>query len=157
MLFRSQWSCTVVRSAAYLDWQFIKQPRKKFNILALYERDELVGYVILFIRKPDHSPEPPKASIADLLYSANNAVEVIDELLQAALRLAIERRVGSLVTDVLDPKVEKQLKHFGFWRIKKSPQFMASAVEHQEFIYQPDNWFLTRGDSDVSIFEQPNL
>jgi len=153
----SQWNCAVVRNPQYLEWQFMKQPGKKFNVLALYERGELIGYIVLFIRKPEHSNEPPKASIADLLYSSNNSVEVIDELLRAALRLAIERRAGSLVTDVLDPKVEERLKKFGFWRIKKSPQFMASAVENQEFIYQQSNWFLTRGDSDVSIFEQSNL
>lgn len=152
-----QWNCAVVRDARYLEWQFMKQPSKKFNVLALYERGELVGYVVLFIRKPEYSNEPPKASIADLLYSSNNSTEVIDELLRAALRLAIERRVGSLVTDVLDAKIEERLKKFGFWSIKNSPQFMASAVENQEFIYEQSNWFLTRGDSDVSIFEQSNL
>lgn len=152
-----QWDCAVVRNAQYLEWQFIKQPGKKFNTLALYEGDELVGYIVLFIRKPVHSNEPPKASIADMLYSSNNSVEVIDELLRAALRFAIERRAGALVTDVLDPKVEERLKHFSFWRVKKSPQFMASAMENQEFIYEPHNWFLTRADSDVSIFEEANL
>lgn len=153
----TQWNCAVVRNAQYLEWQFMKQPCKKFNVLALYERGELAGYVVLFIRKPEYSSEPPKASIADLLYSSNNSVEVIDELLRAALRLAIERRTGSLVTDILDPKIEERLKRFGFWRVKNSPQFMASTVENQELIYEQSNWFLTRGDSDVSIFEQSNL
>lgn len=153
----SKWHCAVERNAQYLEWQFMKQPGKQFNVLALYERDQLAGYIVLFFRKPNHCNEPPKASIADLLYNSNSSVEVIDELLRAALRLAIERRVGSLVIDILDRKIEARLKKFGFWRIKKSPQFMASAVEDQEFIYCQDKWFLTRGDSDVSIFEQSNL
>jgi hypothetical protein len=34
---------------------------------------------------------------------------------------------------------------------------MASDVEAKNVICNPQNWFLTRGDSDVSIIEEPNL
>jgi hypothetical protein len=27
----------------------------------------------------------------------------------------------------------------------------------EQLMYDPANWFLTRGDSDVSIFEHPNV
>jgi hypothetical protein len=77
--------------------------------------------------------------------------------LKAALRLAIERRAGSLVTDVLDPRVEARLRNFGFWRIKASPDFTVYSPTRQELMYKSDNWFLSRADSDVSIFEEPNI
>ena len=153
----SQWTCAVVRDPASLKWQFIDQPGKKFEILGAYDGDELVGYVVLFIRKPERGNVPPKAAITDLVYDAASSLNVIDGLLTAAISLAVERRAGSLVTDMLDKHIEDRLKHFGFWRIKRSPQFMASTAENADLIYDADNWFLTRADSDVSIFEEPNL
>ena len=153
-----QWPCAVVRDARNLNWQFSRQPGKKFDVLGLYEQKRLVGYAVLFFRKTGVAPAPAKASIADLCYTENGATAIIDELLRAALRLAIKRRAGSLVTDVHDVRVEERLRHFGFWHIKNSPQFMAHATDGRErLMYDPANWFLTRGDSDVSIFEHPNL
>lgn len=153
----AQWTCAVVRGPRYLEWQFARQPGKKFDVLGLYDHERLVGYVVLFFRKDARSRVSPKAAITDMCYDASGSPQVIDDLLKAALRLALERRAGSLVTDILDPLVEDRLQRLGFWRIKAAPQFMASTSEHQDLIYKEGNWFLTRGDSDVSIFEQPNL
>ena len=154
-----QWPCAVERNARYLEWQFMRQPGKKFDVLGLYDDGEqLAGYVVLFFRKAerDGSGAPFKAAITDLCYDAGGSPEALDELLKAALRLALERRAGSIVTDVLDARVEERLRHFGFHRIKTAPEFIASPGAPQ-FLYDPGNWFLTRADSDVSIFEQPNL
>ena len=153
----SQWPCAVVRSPRHLEWQFTQQPGKKFEVQGLYEQGVLMGYVVLFFRKEELSGFPPKAAITDLCYAERSSSQVVDELLKAALRLALERHAGSLVTDVLDPLVESRLQQLGFWRIKAAPQFMASTSERQDLIYDASNWFLTRGDSDVSIFEQSNL
>ncbi|HEY0384816.1 MAG TPA: GNAT family N-acetyltransferase [Pyrinomonadaceae bacterium] len=153
----TQWPCAVVRDAASLRWQFGKQPGKRYVVLGLFEQEQLRGYAVLFFRKAEPGRKPAKASIADLCYSADASSAVIDDLLRAALRLALERRAGSLVTDVLDARVEERLKRLGFWRIRTAPQFMVSATEERDLIYEPRNWFLTRGDSDVSIFEHPNL
>ena len=150
-----QWPCAVIRGSRFLQWQFRQQPGKKFDVLGLYEKGQLLGYVVLFFRKAEHGA-PSKAAISDVCYDAHNAEEIIDELLNAALRLAVERRAGSLVTDVLDPRVEARLRHFGFWRIKASPDFMVYSPTLQDVMYDPANWFLTRADSDVSVFEEPN-
>jgi GNAT superfamily N-acetyltransferase len=152
-----QWPCAVVRSPAFLEWQYRRQPGKKFEVLGLYEHDQLMGYVVVFFRKVEGSGALPKGAITDICYDASRSQQVVDELLKAAVRLALKRRAGSLVTDVLNPLVESRLQQFGFWRIKASPQFMATTSEHPDLIYNPGNWYLTRGDSDVSIFEQPNL
>jgi hypothetical protein len=154
----AQWPCAVVRRARFLEWQFMRQPGKKFDVLGLYEKERLLGYVVLFFRKAERAGGgPPKAAISDLFYSKDAAVDVAEELLRAALRLAIERRAGSLVIDILDPHVEERLKRLGFWRIKNSPQFMTYAQDRQDLMYDLGKWFLTRADSDVSIFEQANL
>jgi GNAT superfamily N-acetyltransferase len=153
----AQWPCAVVRSSSFLEWQFMKQPGKKYDVLAHYEEDRLLGYIALFFRKAEGNDVSPKAAISDLCYSSRNSQEVIDRLLNGALRLAIERRAGSLVTDVLDARVEQSLRRLGFYRIKAAPPFMAGTDERRDLIYERANWFLTRADSDVSIFEQPNL
>ncbi|MFN2492520.1 MAG: GNAT family N-acetyltransferase [Pyrinomonadaceae bacterium] len=152
-----QWPCSVTRGAAFLDWQFRRQPGKQFNVLGYYERDLLVGYVVLFFRKPERAGVSPKAAITDLCYQPEYADKIIKGLLAAALKKALEQRAGSLVTDILDERVENWLKRYGFWQIKNAPQFMASTNERQRLIYSPRNWYLTRADSDVSIFEQQNV
>jgi GNAT superfamily N-acetyltransferase len=152
-----RYSCAVVRGSSFLEWQFMRQPGKKFEVLGLYETKRLVGYVVLFFRKPQRGNAPLKAAITDICYDSDRAEEKIDELLKAALRLSIERRAGSLVTDVRDPKVEQRLLRLHFWPIKKSPPFMVYSPNRRELMYEPDNWFLTRADSDVSVFEDPNL
>lgn len=153
----AQWTCAVARGSRFLEWQYMRQPGKKFDVLGYYEGGRLLGYVVLFFRKGEAGGPVPKASLTDICYAPGKASEVIDELLKGALRLAIERRAGSLVTDVLDARVEERLRRMGFWAIKSSPPFAANVLEGEALIYKLDNWFLTRGDSDVSIFEEPNL
>ena len=153
-----QWPCAVARRAGFLEWQFMRQPGKRFDVLGLYQRDELLGYVVLFFRKAERAGgAPPKAAISDLFYRRDASVDIVEELLQGALKLALERRAGSLVIDILDPHVEARLRRMGFWQIKNSPQFMTYTPDRQGLMYDMSKWFLTRADSDVSIFEQPNL
>ncbi len=154
---RTQWPCAVVRGSRFLEWQFMKQPGKKFDVLGYYREGRLLGYIVLFFRKAEAGRASHKSAISDLCYSASDAVEVIDNLLKAALHLALERRAGSLVTDVLNQRVEQRLRHFGFHRVKASPGFMVGPGGRQQLMTERSNWFLTRGDSDVSIFEDPNV
>lgn len=149
--------CAVVRSSAFLEWQFMRQPGKKFEVVGLYRDGQLAGYVVLFLRKPECASAPPKAAITDICYDPQNAEETIDELLRAALRLSLQKRAGSLVTDVREPHLQARLERFGFWKIKKSPPFMIYSPTRRDVMYEHGSWFLTRADSDVSIFEDPNL
>jgi GNAT superfamily N-acetyltransferase len=159
------WACAVRRDARTLRWQFQQQPGKRFETVGLYEQERLVGYVVLFFRKGLANAEanrgtvagPAKAAISDFFYERANGGEIVDALIEVALGRAVDVRAGSLVTDVLDGLAEQRLREHGFWRIRKSPQFMASTEEAKEIVYDPQNWFLTRGDSDVSIIEEPNL
>jgi GNAT superfamily N-acetyltransferase len=151
-----QWPCAVIRSSRFLQWQFRQQPGKEFEVLGLYDNERLAGYVVLFFRKSEEQGgAPPKAAISDICYDGANE-DIVDELLQAALRRAVARRAGSLVIDVLDARVEARLLQLGFKRIKASPEFTVYSPIGQELLYDPAKWFLSRADSDVSIFEEPN-
>lgn len=153
----NQWTCGVARESAFLDWQYNCQPGKKFDVLGFYENEKLLGYVVLFFRKRDSSGALPKAAVTDLCYHPSKPVETIDALLCGALQLALERRAGTIVTDVVDFLIAERLKHFGFGRVKNPLQLMVKSAGQQEILYDSSRWFLTRGDSDTSIFEHPNL
>jgi hypothetical protein len=49
------------------------------------------------------------------------------------------------------------MRFFGFNRVKNPLQLLVKSNENQTALYDPKNWFVTRGDSDTSIFEHPNL
>ena len=154
---KGQWPCSVSRSAAMLNWQFEEQPNKKYEILGYYENDRLLGYAVLFFRRPNKYGAVEKAAISDICYGPKDRTKVIDALLRASLKLAVDRRAGGLVTDALDPLLQERLRHFGFWPVKSGLQLMIKAPEQQDLLYDGSNWFLTRGDSDISIFEHPNI
>ena len=153
----SQWKNSAKRSAEFLRWQYAGQPGKKFDIFGYYDGDRLRGYMVMFIRKPDENGVISKAAISDIYYSADEAREIVDALLKAAINLAAERKVGSVVIDILDPLVEARLKHLGFWQVKSPLLLMVKSESDQDLLYNIDNWFVTRGDSDTSIFEKPNI
>ena len=154
---RVQWDCSISRPAASLKWQFCRQPNKKFDIITYRENGKLLGYAVLFFRKATAAGSIPKAAISDICYHPENPRKIVDALLRAALALAVERRAGGLVADALDPLLEERLRHSGFWRVKSGLIFMANGPREREVLYDPKNWLLTRGDSDISIFEEPNL
>ena len=154
---RGQWPCSVSRTSSMLEWQFLRQPGKKFEILAHYRDGELTGYVVMFFRRADERGVIEKAAISDICYGPDRPGETIDELLAAALNLAIERRVGSVVTDAIDARLESALKRAGFWRVKSDMQLLANVPRNENVVYNAANWYLTRGDSDTSIFEASNL
>jgi hypothetical protein len=98
-----------------------------------------------------------KAAITDFCYHPEKAQKIIDELLRGALQIALERRAGVLVTDILDPLIQDRLSGFGFWSTKSPLLLMVKSDTRLDLLYDEACWFLTRGDSDISIFEHPNL
>ena len=154
---RGQWPCSVTRSSASLDWQYVRQPGKKFEILACTDGDSLRGYVVMSFGGPNTYGAIEKAAITDICYAPTGADETITKLLDEAVKLAIEREVGSIVTDVIDERLEKRLKFAGFWRVKSDLQLQANVPPNREVVYDAANWYLTRGDLDISLFESLNV
>jgi hypothetical protein len=152
-----QWSCGVVRNAAFLKWQYREQPGKKFEVVGYFENGRLRGYAVLFFRKKNAQDSVSKVALTDICYHPERPVETIDALLRGALQLAVERCAGTIVTDVIDSLIQQRLEKFGFWQTKNPLQLLVKSDDHQDLLYNPANWFLTRGDADISIFEHPNL
>lgn len=154
---RKQNACSVTRNAATLEWQFSRQPGKQFETLGCYSNDRLCGYAVLFFRKPGRTGSIEKGAVSDIFYEPENGRETVDVLIKGAFEVAIERRAGGLVVDAMDPLLEERFRRFGFWKVNSQLQLMAKSPDNQEMIYDPKNWFLTRGDSDISIFEDYNI
>jgi GNAT superfamily N-acetyltransferase len=154
---RKQQSCSVTRNAEMLKWQFSRQPGKQFDVLGFYTGNRLCGYVVLFFRKPGRAGSIEKGAISDIFYEAENSREIVDSLIKGALEIAIERRAGGLVADAMDPLLEERFRRYGFWKVNSQLQLMAKSPDDQALVYDPKSWFLTRGDSDISIFEDYNI
>lgn len=150
-------TCSVVREAAILQWQYENQPEKKFEVLGCYENEKLRGYAVLYFRRPGANGAVSKAAITDWGYHPANASGTIDALLKGAVQLALERRAGALVTDVKDDLIEERLRFSGFSRVKNPLQLLVKSPDRQAVAYNLNCWLLTRGDSDASIFEEPNI
>ncbi len=150
-------TCAVAREKVLLDWQYKNQPGKKFDVLGFYENEKLHGYIVLYFRRKESNGALSKAAITDVLYHPSKAQTIVDALINGALRLAVERRAGALVTDVLDNLVQKRLEYFGFSRVKNPLQLLVKNPEQNPTLEDLNEWFITRGDSDTSIFEEPNF
>ena len=149
-------TCAVVREAAILNWQYFSQPDKKFDVLGYYENGKMLGYIVVYFRRTDEHGALSKAAITDLNYHPSKPSAIIDELLKGALRLAIERRAGALVTDVLDAHIASRLKSFGFGKVKNPLQLLVKSAAHNDILQNTEQWFATRGDADASVFEPTN-
>lgn len=147
-------SCIAVRLSEFLNWQYFEQPNKKFDVLGLFSDDQLRGYVVLYFRAADEQGVIEKAAISDILFYDETAA---DALLNAALRLAIERRAGRIVTDLLNKPAEDALLRNGFFKTKSPLLLMVKSGVAENIALDPNEWFVTRGDSDTTIFETPNL
>lgn len=147
-------SCIAVRRSEFLNWQYFEQPNKKFDVLGLFSDDQLRGYVVLYFRAADEQGVIEKAAISDILFYDETAA---DALLNAALRLAIERRAGRIVTDLLNKPAEDALLRNGFFKTKSPLLLMVKSGVAENIALDPNEWFVTRGDSDTTIFETPNL
>jgi hypothetical protein len=153
---RQQWPCCIERSSSWLAWQFSAQPGKRFKILASYCSGRLCGYLVLFFRMTSGSRAPYKISVSDITYDSEDPTATLDLLLHGALSLASTYKAGGVVIDIHDQLAESRLKLFGFSRVKGGPKFMAFSKDCQDLLFDPDNWFVTRADADVSIIEEPN-
>ncbi|MCC6453183.1 MAG: GNAT family N-acetyltransferase [Acidobacteria bacterium] len=149
-------NCIAVRRSEFLNWQYFEQPKKRFDVLGFFSDNELRGYVVLYFRAADEQGVIEKAAISDIFFD-EAPPETADVLVNAALKFAVERRVGRVVTDVLNAAVEAALRRQGFFRTKSPLLLMVKSEAAKEIALDATQWFVTRGDSDTTIFEESNL
>ncbi|HMM80440.1 MAG TPA: GNAT family N-acetyltransferase [Pyrinomonadaceae bacterium] len=149
-------SCIAVRRSEFLNWQYFEQPNKRFEVLGYFYAEKLLGYIVLYFRAPNSHGVIEKAAISDIFFE-EAPPETADALVNAALKLAVERRVGRVVTDVLNAQAEAVLRRQGFFRTKSPLLLMVKSDAAKGIALDATQWFVTRGDSDTTIFEESNL
>ena len=148
--------CAVVREADILNWQFINQPNKKYDIFGYFENEKLLGYAVMFFRRADRNGVIDKAAVSDIFYYPAQGGKIVETLLEGVLYLAREREAGSLVIDAIDDLIIEKLKKNKFRPIKNPLQLLAKSDECGAISDDEKNWFLTRADADISVFEAGN-
>jgi len=128
----------VVRSAAYLDWRFLKHPSRPYEILTARCGDALVGYVIFTHRGED-------ASVVDLFGLLES--EILRGLVARLVALLRERGVITASAAVLATHAHVALlESLGFHRRESCPVALLPGTERGAEGGAP--WFLMDGDRD---------
>ena len=155
---RTQWKAAAERSSEELKWQYRDQPGKTFTVLGCYDDMKLIGYAVLFFRRTGKEGVVKKGAISDIVYHPSAPQSTIADLIAASTAEAVERRCGGLVADASDPRIRSVLLANGFWKVK-SPQFLMASDCPRIPGGLPDisDWHITRADSDIGIFEDPNI
>ncbi len=143
----------LIRDRAYLDWRYVKKPDADYTIYISEDRDKLLGYIVL---RTIVDNGLRIGWIVDILTSYKDNPASIDLLTKAVQYF---KAIGiDMVLCVMPPKAylaASLIKH-GFlmiskWRRHKYQIFCEVIIPKypESLLHNPDNWYLTRGDSDL--------
>jgi len=143
----------VRRSAEYLNWRFVYNPRCRHRLLGGFVGDQFVGYIVTRFNRDRPNPRK-EAEIVDWL-----ALETIDDdvsplplLMSAGLDQLVREGAHLVSCAEFDEAVKPALRANGF-RLRpdeRMPFFVqAGPTEFHRRLASGQGWFLTRGDFDV--------
>jgi hypothetical protein len=151
---KSDYKCAVVRDASYLNWKYIDQPGQTFRRFEMKQGSKVVGTAVLMFR--DTGPHTPykyrRAFIVDLV-TAISDLKMVLSLLEAIRIEVIKLDYDSITFEIINKDIEKALKQFGFLKRDPGRYFLIYSSDTDENekknILDADNWFVTKGDSDI--------
>jgi hypothetical protein len=132
----------VERSKEYLNWRYRFHPSRRYEILKVQRRGELLGFGVFFL-------DGEEASLADLFMVDEPAVflALLDDL---AFRLR-RRGIKALNMSLLNAHPWARLAcKAGFWMREANPVVACVRPGHSEagWIGDGTHWFLTHGDRE---------
>lgn len=146
-------SLAVRRSAAYLNWRFVRNPRCRYRIHGAFQNSVLAGYVVSALR-PGRQDGASDGVIADWL-AAPQVIGGVDPLPQL-MRVAVDRLVddgASLVQCLAYGARTAQLMEAAGFRARPGegvPFFVrATDPSLHKRLASGEGWFLTGCDFDV--------
>ncbi len=133
-----------VRDKNYMNWRYISHPTRFYTIYQAVKNGEIKGYIIL--RKADLLGFNT-AVIVDLL---TTEIDLLYALIDKGISYGKRENVDMLCFMVpKDHYYYKIFKKYGFIRSPKSFRFMIYPQEDKKELFDPKNWYLTWGDTDV--------
>ncbi len=133
-----QWHHTAVRSGRFLRWRYTNVPTRRYETLAAYRGDRLVGYVICRVRETQLGWRACIGSIVDIVAEPSSEGDNSAALLVAeAVRRLTGQGVNAIIAQLsLPSRFSYALRRNGFWRIPK--------------VHRANRPILFLGDADAS-------
>ena len=142
----------VQRSQDYLNWRFGRDPRWKYDCYGAFTGNQLRGYIVTRMIRQNGSKS---GLIVDWLcddQAHSRSISMTRVLMQFALERLTSKGANAAHVLSCDGASEGALRDLDFSRdpAEDVPFFVgASPKELEHHVLADDNWFLTRGDSDI--------
>jgi hypothetical protein len=143
----------LVRDRAYLDWRYIKRPDANYTIYISEQNGRLLGFVVLRVTQNNGLQ---MGWIADILTHSPD-MQIVSDLIDQAVKYFKMLGVDTIMCTLpLKTYLTSSLRRFGFlfaskWQRGINPITISpiTSAYPESFLLNPNNWYLTRGDSDL--------
>lgn len=149
---RQQYTCVVVRDAAYLNWKYVEQPGQSFIRTEVRgPHGEARGVCVWVVHAPDQTHAYRRAWILDMVVDHQLADEVT-ALVDAVIVDAASRDVDVIEMDLHGAELAQHLVRLGWIRGRVTRHLRVCWFGGNTTAFRslsaPAGWFVTRGDSD---------
>ncbi len=148
-------TCAVVRDSSYMNWKYVDRPAREFSRIELRVGDELLGVLVVMLAEPNDVYRHVRGFLVDFLVPLDRR-DLILALIGEGVAFLKSSGAETVVCQSSGPGVCAALEWFGFVARQPRHQFLvASGVERDATarrLQEPDNWFLTLGDSDADAY-----
>ena len=141
-------TCTVVRDASYLNWQYADPPGQSFLMLDVLEGDTLLGCAVWSVREPDEVHHYRRGLLMEVVAPPSNLCAVV----RAASGVAATR-ADTLQCLHIGAALSSALRKNGY---RRRPQGRFLLVRSEDFtaaerplVLDEASWFVVQGDSDL--------
>lgn len=146
---KQEFNITVVRDSTYLNWRYFKNPNGHYKVYAYIQENEIRGFIILTVEQD----EIRRGFIMDIIIDPADQ-SITEQLMSTAIKYFIEEKAEAVMTWL--PKwspLVGQIEKWGFKSKKTDHNIIVRLTRDEkevdpEYIYNPDNWYFTMGDSD---------
>jgi hypothetical protein len=142
----------VRRSADYLNWRFVRNPRCRYRIFGGFVTGQLIGYVVTRFNRARPNPRCEGEIVDWLVHPANNDPCPLPFLFREALGHLVDDGARVISCVGFDESLDGVMSATGF-RARDEGQlpFFVRADDTllQQRLSSAGGWFLTRGDFDV--------
>ena len=145
---RKDFKILTKRDSAYLNWKFADNPMSTFDMFEFYENERIKGFLILKIT----NKEGFKWGQIIEFFSSPNDLGVINSMSAFTVNHFQSNNCDLATVIGLLQNHRESLKQHGFMKFKYDPNFIVKVDDksRKDYFLDPDNWFISFGDSDGS-------
>jgi hypothetical protein len=149
---KHEYECAVVRDASYLNWKYVTQPGQDFIRLEFMRDGEVVAVAVLAVDAPGAIYRYSRAFVVELVIAGSDS-ELVQGVLESIRSRCASMEVDALFFHVLNEKLEKSLKAYGFMQ-REPTRFLLvrsqqTSGDLRRRLLSPGSWLITMGDSDI--------